>query len=1008
MSDIDPLYEVNPYTGASPADQLNTMGDSTNVPRENYHRVSTPEEYERVPPGAIFIDPEGNARRKPLPTVSSEKEYAALPEGARYIDPEGNERQKPKYEAVNFTAQALHSMAINPKEQRRALEYVYPGKVHESPEGDLLVDDDGVMRKAGATRGLRSFLGAIAAATAPTVGAVLGAIGGGVAAAPTGPGAVAGAAAGGAAGGAAGQLVNDAILGAIAGHDRTLPETAANLGIAAISGGAGTGVGRGVAQFVPSIKAGVSNATAAAPGAMRYFFGSTKEGLERAENLSQRGYAVPPSAYAPEAPHLQNIVETLDPAFRTDKPLVRQNVAAYNKEAGDILEKAGVPEFQSVDDLVRPSLTDPTAAIPTARVGEAMKEKAILAAQNADEEVRRAFAARREALAQGVPDTESQRQALLRAQDNARRAVDNLLNENYATINREVEGAYQLARAGANSGSAWAQVAERFRETRRAIGERATQMYNHAHELGGDYQINSAPLYRAANDFAAQLPEEVRQSQPAIVRRLQQMAGEIDAETGAYIREPSAPTFAQLHELRTLIRSNADFTRLNSDVKNGAYKHFNNIVDETLQNTAAIPELRAAAEALNRADAFYREQIPIFNARQIQAVMKGMEAGEPANPVALYKTLVTDNSPELNARLRQMVGPNLWSAVQAAQVDDLMRRSASRVVPGQIDGVAFARNVLEDYNSGLLTQVQDRAMVDRLMGQVNALAMSRGKIDIPVQPGDRLVDAIARARTAEQEAKQFAAQDPLKFIEREGKRITAEENKALAAGRRERSAEPLGFLFDAKVGTQEAADRILAKPDLMIAARDMFGAESAEFKLLQQAYLWKVLQGDMNPGKALAKIAPEIQHVMFPNATLKQLQELAKDMDFLADTKLMRGAEMAAGQSMMATAKVEHPPVVGPIRKVARNIPGAHLATEAVARSALGKMYSIIASKTAQNPAFFTYLLRGLRGTPEERAFTKQALEKVLQRGSATGAGAFEGAYQMGGGGQSTPLSASE
>lgn len=214
----------------------------------------------------------------------------------------------------------------------------------------------------------------------------------------------------------------------------------------------------------------------------------------------------------------------------------------------------------------------------------------------------------------------------------------------------------------------------------------------------------------------------------------------------------------------------------------------------------------------------------------------------------------------------------------------------------------------------------------------------------------------------------------------------------MGKARGERNREPLGFLFDAKVGTQEAADRVLGNPDLLLAAADKFGRESGEFKLLQQAYLWKVLQGDMDPGKHLAKVAPEIQHLMFPGATLGQLQALAKDMDFLAGTKLMKGADTMGG-SMMAVSKVEHPPL-GSVRGLAKRIPLAGAVSEFGARAVLTKYYAIVSKLTSQSPATMTFMLKGLQGSPEQRLAAKNAIDAVLQRGSAVGAGAAQGAYQ--------------
>lgn len=981
----DPLDEPNPYTGESVNEQLApAAGRAGPGPIQ----ITDESGYAQLRPGQKYIDPTGTERQKP---VRNERDYEMIGEGEEYTDPEGNIRVKPKYEALSYSAQTLHGMAINAKEQKKALEYAYPdAEITQDHNGEWIVNDNGVMRKAGATRGVKPFLGAVTAGAAPTTGAVLGALGGAVvgSAAP-GPGTVAGTAIGGASGAIAGQMVNDMVLHAIAGTDRTPGEEATNLALAGLTGGAGAGVGRGAAVVVPSVKAGASAAGAALPGALRSVTGATKEGLEQGHELMKRGYAVPPSATMPEAPHIQNMVEVLDPAFRTNKPLVQQNLAAYEKEAGGVLKEAGVPEFQ---DLVKaPSLTNPEAAMPTARVGEALKEKAITQAAEADARLQQAFEARRQALASGAPDTISQQKAILQAQAETRRAVDNLLNENYAAINRDVDRAYALSQTGANTGEAWQQVAERLQATRRAIGERANRMYAASHELGGNTPISSNALSEAAGDFARSLPEEFRTMQPALVRRLEAMAGEID-DQGVYTRPPTNPTFAELHQIRSEIRANADFSRLNSDIRNGTYKHFNNVVDNVIHDAGAAPNLRAAAQALDQADAFYRENIPIFNARELQAVMRGVEAGEPANPIALYNTLVKADQPQMTARVREMVGPNLWSAVQAAHVQDLMRKSMSKTVPGQVDGRAFARNVLDDFNTGILQQVQNPRMVDQLMQQVRLLAMADGKIPIPAANGDRMLDVIARARAAEMEAAQVSKVDPLAALKKEGSRIDNEERKALGQASRARKDEPLGFLFDATVGTQEAANKILGNPDLLVAAADKFGRNSSEFKLLQQAYLWRVLKGDMNPGKELAKIAPEIQHLMFPGATLQQLQALAKDMDFLANTKLMKGAD-SMGSSMMAVSKVEHPPL-GSVRGVVKRIPLAGTASEFVARATLTKFYAIVAKLTSQSPGTLQFMLKGLQGTPEQRLATKQAIDAVLQRGGAVGAGAGEAAYQ--------------
>jgi len=62
----------------------------------------------------------------------------------------------------------------------------------------------------------------------------------------------------------------------------------------------------------------------------------------------------------------------------------------------------------------------------------------------------------------------------------------------------------------------------------------------------------------------------------------------------------------------------------------------------------------------------------VFEAQQIKAIMRGLEAGEPADPGNLFKTVVKEGHTDLTNRIRGMVGPNLWAGVQAADLREIV------------------------------------------------------------------------------------------------------------------------------------------------------------------------------------------------------------------------------------------------------------------------------------------------------------------------------------------------
>ena len=160
--------------------------------------------------------------------------------------------------------------------------------------------------------------------------------------------------------------------------------------------------------------------------------------------------------------------------------------------------------------------------------------------------------------------------------------------------------------------------------------------------------------------------------------------------------------------------------------------------------------------------------------------------------------------------------------------------------------------------------------------------------------------------------------------------------------------------------------------------------------MLRQVWAQRLLTGGMRPGAELAKVSPEIQAMMFPGVTLNQAKTLAKEMDFLLDT---RSGSRGTAQGMAAMAKVEHPwgtgiggKLVGGAMKV---VPGS----SAAARSALGAYYGAM-RKLMTSPALLRYLERGLSGSKEDREAVRATISAVLQKGGAVGAGAGEAAVQ--------------
>lgn len=970
----------NPATEAQGAREVAAKRTAKSVhqqPESFLTKVASDEDYDKVKFGDQFIDPEGNKRTRPW-EVKTDDDFASVPEGAQFLDPEGNLREKPRYEGINYTSQTLYNMAVNDKERKKALELGYPGKVKQEGK-EFYVDDEGTLRKPrGMTQTGMGLLGGLTSAAAPTLGAIGGEIAGGVAGSAAGPaGAIGGAIGGGAGGAMLGQGFNDAIMALAGVYDRSGGEEATEVGMAGGMGALGSAAGRVIGGAAPYIK---DKALTGAPKAAADFLGADEKGLRTAIELREKGVdLVPPSGWAKEAPHLQNVTEVLDPAFRTQQPLKQAAEGHYEKTGSQILSDAGTKASGS--------LLNPEAKVSSKEAGESLLLKAREELTAADAKLQAAYEARKTTAANAVvgPD----RDALRQAEAEARNAAQKVIDAGFRDIEQDVTKAATVSKAGHNGGDLWWGVAEKLKATRTGIVKRAEKMYGEADTLAGGHLPQSEGLPKLAEQFLSEVPPDFKQRYPSIVQKLEALGGKV-GENGEVIAEPHTPTFGELHNIRSMLRDGADWYTLSSDVKNGSFKYFAKAVDDVLHDAHAVPELKAAAEQLDKADDFYRENMRVFNARQIKTVMDGLKAGEPADPQQLFNAIVKEGHTDLTKRVMDMVGPNLAAGVRAADVQSMLDNSKS-LIPGQIDGMRFVNEVLSRDRSNMLDTIHGREIADKLRKQAQHIAALEGRIDMPVKPGDKALDIIAGARTLAEEAKQAGRTDPLSEIKKETKRIENEMKQARSGMLKSMRGDKLGkILFDPSVGAVEAADQILAKEDLLLAAGARFGEDSPEFNLLRGVYLQRLLQGSMDVSSKLQSSTPEVQQIMLKGATVDQVKTLAKEMDFLLGTKALTSGARGTGASMMAVSRVEHPWGAIPLGKtVGKVVPGA----DAAGRGMLGKYYKFV-TEMMNNLTFLRWVEKGLKGDEAAREMTRQQVQRWAQRGGAVGAGAAEGQFQ--------------
>ena len=529
-------------------------------------------------------------------------------------------------------------------------------------------------------------------------------------------------------------------------------------------------------------------------------------------------------------------------------------------------------------------------------------------------------------------------------------------------------------------------MAESFVGLRRSIGQRANQMYGNAEEVAGHLVPPGADgLANPARQLIAELPENFEGMHPTIVRRLRDIAGATNEE-GEVTQAPA--TWVQLHNLRSQIRQDIKWNDLPSDIRNGTLKLLEGRINTVLHSVENQPELREASRLLRIADDFYRENMGPLNNQQIKSMVKALDSGLQADPKALLNIAIRDGRTEVANTIRNTVGPTTWDAMRAADVQEMIAQS--RQLDGAIDGLKFANMVEDRAQNGVLDVLHGDRGGARLRQQALYIKQLRGKLPITARPGDTANDIILRARSAAADAEAKAAADPLKLMQNEMKKVEAAVKKEMAAGKK---PDPLAFLNEATVGANEAVNRILKDPDLIVAASRAFpgGDKSPEFQLMRQIWTERFMRDTLEPGDKLAKTSPEIQALMFPGVTLDDMHMLAKEMKLLMSGKMLKGGGDDMGGSMMAQSAVENPfgrasglgKLAGPMKVV----PGANFG----ARAALTAYYNTVRS-VLTSPSTLRWLRKGLTSRdPQAVEAARAELQAALQKGGAMGAGTGEG-----------------
>ncbi len=754
--------------------------------------------------------------------------------------------------------QTLYDMATNDVERFKILSRYY-GKDNVGRDQYGLY----IKSKDGRQVYPRSNLGSgLAANAAPVIGGAAGALAGSAAGGPAG-------AVGGSAGGAVvGQGVNDAVLGIMGFYDRTMGSEAANLATQGLESGALEGAGKLVGA---GAKAAGTSAKDLATKPLRSALGYDPEKASVARDLVSKGYSINPASYAPDAKRIARVVESsrlygADYTAKSEEKFARDQAIATMKKQGMTDEQAAA-EYER---MKTPSAVSSqpagqalkTAAADEAESGRGATDRARSSILSEAEQQGKNAIAQRDATVRQLKTRYSDLQSRLQTSlDQGKRTLDQLATQ-------------------VKKGPLAEDYAKRIIEYRNGIQRDATELYNYADEIAGDSRVNAEPAREAATQFMQNLPKDLREQFPVLVKRIAGMAG---GEEGG-----SEMTFGEAHYLRSQLRDLAYSDKLSPEFKKGAYKHLSSQVDKILHDSEASPSLKEAAKTLDFADEFYAKNMRQFNNATMENLVKQIKDGLPPDPVKIARMVAQNGEMATLDRVLRIGGEPLRKRVAAADLQDVLAQSR-KLGSQNIDPKELLNALTERQNNRTLTRLYG-SQGNALMLYATRLAAKGGSIPISsfnpvgIMERDGFMRALEAANRIQDKITELTKKKPMEIMEaflKPAKERIAQLEKAFG-GRL--SADMMKFLRDPELLAEKAASRVLDSEELLEEAARRF---PQAMPVLQKYALQRVLaplsrgQGSGTLLTTLGRLTPKQQAILFPAGMAQDLKKLADGLSVI-------------------------------------------------------------------------------------------------------------------------------
>lgn len=217
-------------------------------------------------------------------------------------------------------------------------------------------------------------------------------------------------------------------------------------------------------------------------------------------------------------------------------------------------------------------------------------------------------------------------------------------------------------------------------ESRREFSKTMTRAYDAIDEMvGGMEIIPTGGMKDAAKAVLEQMPKS---GQPSIFHEIAEL--------------PTLITVKQAQRFRTRLNAESDSGNLTPGSIEHDYSETAKAFGAALspeQAIAFVPEAKEALEALAKADADYAEGIAKYKDAKLNQMIRDFRKGKVLDAEAFAASLFDTKSTFRVKSFQQIVGPDVWKVIQAADARNLLKATL-RLSPAGSQGMEISANAL--------------------------------------------------------------------------------------------------------------------------------------------------------------------------------------------------------------------------------------------------------------------------------------------------------------------------